>query len=73
MEHYPEVSCYFATVRKMLKGFNLVFAKGTWWRINFFIRENNVVQNLLLVLFFNIVSYGLKYFSCRDYSKFAGN
>ena len=38
----------------MLKEFNVVFTKGTLWRINhldfkeLFIRENNVVQNLLL-------------------------
>ena len=38
MEHYPEVSCYFATVRKMLKGFNLVFVKGTLWKINLFVK-----------------------------------
>ena len=33
-EHYPEGSCYFATVKQMLKGFNIVFTKGTLWRIN---------------------------------------
>ena len=48
MEHYPEGSCHFATVKKMLKGFNLVFATSTLWRISVFIRENNVVHNLLL-------------------------
>ena len=48
MEHYPEGSCHFATVKKMLKGFNLVFSTSTLWRIGVFIRENNVVHNLLL-------------------------
>lgn len=48
MEHYPEGSCHFATVKKMPQGFNLIFAKSTLWRINVFIRENNVVHNLLL-------------------------
>ena len=48
MEHYPEGSCHFATVKKMLKGFNLVFSTSTLWRISVFIRENNVVHNLLL-------------------------
>ena len=30
----PKGSCYFAIVKKMLKDFNLVFAKDTLWRIN---------------------------------------
>ena len=34
MERYPEGSCYFAIVKQMLKGFNLVLAKGTLWPIN---------------------------------------
>ena len=33
-ERYPEGPCYFATVKKMLTKFNLVFAKGTLCRIN---------------------------------------
>ena len=58
MEHYPEESCHFTTVKKILKGFNLVFAKSTFWRISVFIRENSVVQNLLLE-FSTFCFYGL--------------
>ena len=34
MESYPKRFLLFSIVKKMLKGFSLVFAKGTLWQIN---------------------------------------
>ena len=34
MESYPKRFLLFSIVKKMLKGFSLVFVKGTLWQIN---------------------------------------